>query len=318
MRLSIVTPVLSLGILAAQTTTRPQNPYGPMSEVGTANLPVQKIGVNDLIAISVYDAPELTRTVRVGGEGFVRLPLLKQRIKAEGLLPSELEDQLAAELTKEEMLVNPVVSVTVVEYHSRPVSVVGAVKKPLTFQAVGRTTLLDALAKAEGLSEFAGSEIILTQTQKPGQPEVMRIPVRQLIDQAKPELNVLLDGGEEIRVPEAKKLFVLGNVKKPGAFPVKEEADTSLLKALAMAEGLMPFASKTAYVYRPDAKTGQKQEIPVMLQEILNRKQPDVSLLADDILYIPDNKGKRLTVETLEKAANFGAVTLSGVLIWKH
>lgn len=310
-------PLLSLGVLAAQTT-RPQNPYGPMSEVGTANLPVQKIGVNDLIAISVYDAPELTRTVRVGGEGFVRLPLLKQRIKAEGLLPSELEDQLAEELTKEEILVNPVVAVTVVEYHSRPISVVGAVKKPLTFQAVGRTTLLDALAKAEGLTESSGSEIILTQTPKSGQPEVKRIPVRQLIDQAKPELNVLLDGGEEIRVPEAGKLFVMGNVKKPGAFPVKEGANTSLLKALAMAEGLVPFAAKMAYVYRPDGETGEKSEIPIMLQQILARKQPDVPLLADDILYIPDNRGKRMTIETLEKAANFGAGTLSGVLIWRR
>lgn len=317
MRLSIVVPVLSLGMLAAQTT-RPQNPYGPMSEVGTANLPVQKIGVNDLIAISVYDAPELTRTVRVGGEGFVRLPLLKQRIKAEGLLPSELEDQLAEELTKEEILVNPVVAVTVVEYHSRPISVVGAVKKPLTFQAVGRTTLLDALAKAEGLTEFSGSEIILTQAPKSGEQEVTRVPVRQLIDQAKPELNVLLEGGEEIRVPEARKLFVMGNVKKSGAFPVKEEADTSLLKALAMAEGLVPFASKMAYIYRPDPETGYKKEIPVMLQQILDRKQPDVSLLADDILYVPDSRGKRLTIETLEKVANFGAGTLPGVLIWRR
>ena len=56
-----------------------------------ANLPAQRIGATDLVAISVYDAPELTRTVRVGADGYMRLPMLKQRIKAEGLMPSELE-----------------------------------------------------------------------------------------------------------------------------------------------------------------------------------------------------------------------------------
>ena len=62
----------------------------PQGEV-SANLPAQKIGPRDLIAIQVYDSPELTRTVRIGADGFVRLPMLKQKIKAEGLMPTDLE-----------------------------------------------------------------------------------------------------------------------------------------------------------------------------------------------------------------------------------
>ena len=75
----------------------PQGRGVPATET-TANLPAQKIGPRDLIAIQVYDSPELTRTVRIGADGMIRLPMLKQRIKAEGLMPSDLESALAQAL----------------------------------------------------------------------------------------------------------------------------------------------------------------------------------------------------------------------------
>ena len=101
---------------------------------GVANLPAQRIAGNDLIAVSVYDAPELTRTVRVGEDGTIRLPMLKKRVQAEGLLPGGLENAIADALSSERILVDPIVTVTILEYHSRPISVVGAVHKPVTFQ----------------------------------------------------------------------------------------------------------------------------------------------------------------------------------------
>jgi len=114
----------------------------PVAAVETPgnNLPIQRIGANDLVAISVYDAPELTRTVRVDGEGFVRLPMLKRRLKAEGLMPSELESSIAMALQLAQLVIDPFVTVTVAEYHSRPISVMGAVRRPLTFQAAGPVT----------------------------------------------------------------------------------------------------------------------------------------------------------------------------------
>src|SRR5712672_2623716 len=103
------------------------------SEVATGNLPMQSIGANDLIAISVYDAPELTRTVRVSAEGFIRVPMLHEKVRAEGLMPSDLEVSIANALVADEVLVEPIVTVTIAEYHSRPISVMGSVKKPVTF-----------------------------------------------------------------------------------------------------------------------------------------------------------------------------------------
>ncbi|MBL8177158.1 MAG: polysaccharide biosynthesis/export family protein [Bryobacterales bacterium] len=309
--------LVTAACLAAQTRTSP-----PLFEVGGANLPAQKIGPNDLIAVSVYDAPELTRTVRVSTDGLIRLPMLKERIQASGRMPPELETTIAESLIRENILIAPVVTVTMVEYHSRPINVIGSVKRPLTFQAVGGATLLDAITRAEGLSSDAGPEILVSRTQsgENGAPAtiIQRIPVKGLIDEADPELNVRLFGGEEIRVPEAGKIFVVGNVRRPGAYPVEDSSGTSVLKLLALSEGLLPYTAKQAFIYRKEHSSSAKHEIPIEISRIIDRKSPDVPLQANDILYIPDNKGKRMTISTLEKLAGFGSATASGMIIWRR
>lgn len=281
-----------------------------MTDASKDNLPSQKLGVDDLVGVSVYDAPELTRTLRVEADGTIHLPLLKDGVKAEGLLPRQLEASVAAALKSEQILVDPFVKVTVVEYHSRPISVMGAVHKPVTFQSIGKVTLLDALARAEGLTNEAGSEILITRGGL-----VERIPLKTLMKDADPAVNYELHGGEEIRVPEAGKIFVVGNVKKPGAFPVKDAGDNSVLRMVALSEGLMPFASKEAYIYRRDEK-GTKQEIVVPLEKIMQRKSPDVTLAVDDVFYIPDNKSRRTTFTVIDRITAFGSATASGLLIW--
>jgi polysaccharide biosynthesis/export protein len=281
-----------------------------MEDAGKTNLPSQRLGVDDLIAVSVYDAPELTRTIRVETDGSIHLPLLKNGITATGIYPGQLESAIADALKDEQILVDPVVKVTVVEYHSRPIAVMGAVKQPLTFQAVGTVTVLDALARAEGLTSDAGTEILLTRSD-----QVEHISVKRLMKDADPTVNYQLHGGEEIRVPEAGKIFVVGNVHKPGAFPVRDAADESVLKMIALSEGLAPYAAKMAYIYRRDAD-GQKKEIPVELAKLMDRKAPDIQLQVDDLLYIPDNKTRRAAMTTLDRITMFGASTASGLLIW--
>jgi polysaccharide export outer membrane protein len=289
-----------LPIVSGQT-----RPTVAAPETQGANLPAQPIGANDLIAVSVYDAPELTRTVRVSTDGFIRLPMLKQRVKAQGLMPGELESAIAKALQAEQIIVDPFVTVTVAEYNSHPISVAGAVKLPLTFQATGPVTLLEAITRAGGLSPEAGAEILVTRTQ-PG-PDgtasalVQRILVKGLIDAADPALNIVLNGGEEIRVPESGKVYVIGNVKIPGAYPMGDGMESTVLKVLALSQGLMPYAAKEAYIYRREGN-GSKNEIPIPLSKIMERKAPDTPLLANDILYVPDNKGRRMTLGALEKA----------------
>jgi len=291
--------------------------HAQSGETAPFNLPMQKIGVDDLVAISVYGSPELTRCVRVSAEGQIRLPMLTRAIPAAGYIPHEVEGAIADALRAGKILVDPVVTVTVAEYRSRPISVAGAVKRPLTFQAFGNVTLLDAITRAEGLAPEAGSEILLTSPAARGTPFTQRIPVKALFAGENPGLNPRLAGGEEIRVPVAHEVYVAGSVKNPGAFSLKDASNTSVLKVLALAGGLIPFASHEAYVYRRKPGAESKDEIPIALSRIIARKAPDVTLEGDDLLYVPDSKGRRLSAGALERIAGFGAATASGLLIWR-
>jgi polysaccharide export outer membrane protein len=300
--------IFAIGLMSAQDRfPQPAVDSGP-------NLPAQPIGANDLIALSVYGAPELTRTVRVSDEGTIRLPMLKQRIAARGLMPAELETKIATALSEEDLLVDPAVTVTIAEYHSRPISVAGAVKQPVIFQAIGKVTLLDALSRAGGLTMDAGGEILIS---RPGKDSVIQhVRVNGLIDSADPALNLLLEGGEEIRVPQIGRVFVMGNVKKPGAFRIEDGMGMTVLKALAMAEGLAPYATKVAYLYRH--KDGISEEVPVDLRKILDRKAADVVLSASDIFYIPDNRKERIAMGVIDKTVGFATSTASGILVLSH
>jgi polysaccharide export outer membrane protein len=310
---------LLLTACASAQTTNP-NPNRPISvpEAG-ANLPAQPLGANDLIAVSVYDAPELSRTVRIGGDGYIRLPMLQQRIKAQGLYPAELETAIVKALLEEKILVEPFVTVTIAEYHSRPISVAGAVKMPLVFQAEGPTTLLEAIARAQGLQEDAGRDILVSQSQPgaDGAPAVLtrRIPVRGLMDGADPALNIKLTGGEEVRVPAVSKIYIVGNVTKPGAYPVQDGGETTVLQMLALAEGLTQFAGKEAFIYRQEG-AGAKTEIAVPLAKIMKRQAPDVAVTANDILYITDRSGKRAAMATLEKILIMGGSVGAAALVY--
>jgi polysaccharide export outer membrane protein len=280
------------------------------------NLPAQPVGPNDLLSVTVYGAPELSRTQRISPEGTLRLPMLKDALDVRGKMPAEIERSLAQALVAADVLVDPVVTVAIAEFASRPVSVAGAVRKPIIFQATGKTTLLDAITQAEGLSPEAGQDILVTRPAKSGEraPLTERISVRDLIEKANPAANVALEGGEEVRVPEVGRVFVVGNVLKPGALPLSDASGMSVLKALAMAEGLTRFATKQAFIYRP-AESGEKKEIEVELRKIMDRKSPDVDLLAGDIFYIPDNRKGRMTANVIDRIVSFGAGTASGALV---
>ena len=93
------------------------------------------------------------------------------------------------------------------------------------------------------------------------------------------------------------------------------DGEASVLKAVALAEGLLPFTGKQAFIYRRD-ETGARREITVELSKIFDRKLSDVPLQPDDLLYIPDNKGKKLTASVVDRLAGFGSSVGSGLIVW--
>jgi polysaccharide export outer membrane protein len=314
-------------LAAAQNASSQKTPQVAASTAAlfdSTNLPAQSLGVDDLIGVSVYDAPELTRSVRIGADGAVILPMLQKRVKVSGMFPEAAERAISAELKQEGILVDPLVTVTVVEYRSRPITVAGAVKQPITFQAMQSVRLLDAISQAGGLSDSAGSEVLITRNRKVGGQNtstVQTVSVSRLLNSSDPEANVELHGGEEVRVPDSGKFYVLGNVKTPGGYPLKDPhdaTDCTVLKALAVSQGLLPFNTSVAYIYRKAGDAGGAREIPIPLKLIMERKAPDVNLQANDIFYVPENTGRRLTFEALGKVGGVAATTASGMLIWRR
>jgi polysaccharide export outer membrane protein len=279
------------------------------------NLPVEKIGDNDLIGLTVYDEPQLTRTVRVGPDGEIRLPMLRRHIQAAGIYPEDLEAAIKTALVEENVLVEPIVTVSVIEYRSRPITIAGAVKSPATFQAVGTVTLLDAISRAGGLTENAGSEILVSHPSSNendnSPPLTERVSVIALYRAEDPASNITLHGGENIRVPDAGRVFVAGDVKRPGAFNISDGSESSVMKALALSGGLDSYASHKAYIYRVEGGSGGRNEIPIELKKIMDRKSPDVPLMANDIFYIPNSNGARAGVKVLE--TSIGLATGLGV-----
>lgn len=309
---SVVRTVVLLYLGAASTSAAPPNPAP-----GNA-LPPQPVGIHDLLAVTVFQAEELSIRTRVDGEGALRLPMLSMAIPAAGKLPSELEGMIRSAYVEAGILVNPVVSVAVIEFASKPVSVIGAVKTPVTFNADQPITLLEALTRAGGLTEEAGSYLLLSR--RPAGDEksgilTQRIPIIDILESASSIEAIRLRGGEEIRVPEAGKIYVVGNLKKPGTYRIPNDQETTVLKALALSEGLLPNATREAFIYR-EAEDGSKKELSVDLKRLLARKAPDVVLLRNDILYVPESGAKKATYSAIEKAIAFGSATLSGVLVW--
>ena len=307
--ISLLAIAVASSVSAQQQDTSSHVGSGATSFSESSNLPVEKIGRDDLIGITVYDSPELTRAVRVDSDGNIRLPMVQQHIKAAGLYPAELERSITTTLISENVLVDPIVTVSVVEYRSRPITVTGAVKTPLTFQATGTVTLLEAISRAGGLADNAGSEILVSHpasgTNDKSVTLTERIPARALFNTENQSLNLELEGGDNIRVPEAGRIFVAGNVTHPGVFPITDGSESSVLKALALSEGLESFSGHTAYIYRIEGN-GSKNEIPIDVKKIVARKSPDVPLYANDMLYIPNRAGMQASAKALLIVSGIG------------
>jgi polysaccharide export outer membrane protein len=174
-------------------------------------------------------------------------------------------------------------------------------------QAVGEMKLLDAIARAQGFAPDAGPEVVVSRAaDASGAKETIHVPIKELLSGNNRALNLPLRGGEEISVPVAPKLYVVGNVKMPGSYPLNETEGSSVLKALALSQGTLSYTAKVAYVYRLKTDSNARQEIAIPLRDILHRRAPDVQLMANDILYIPENAGARLSAGVLNRITGFG------------
>lgn len=129
----------------------------PASPVASSHATAYRIGPQDVLDISVFKVPELTKTVQVADAGTINLPLVGE-VAATGRTAQEIERDLTKQLGAK-YLQNPQVTVFVKEYNSQRVTVEGAVKKPGVYPIRGKSSLLQIIATAEGLTEVAEYDV---------------------------------------------------------------------------------------------------------------------------------------------------------------
>ena len=150
-----------------------------------------------------------------------------------------------------------------------------------------------------------GTPVLLTE----------RVSVHSLMDGSDPAANIRLEGGENIRVLPGPRIFIVGNVKHPGPLQITGGSDSTVLKAVTLAGGLDSFTSHTAYIYRVEAGSGRSDRIPIEIKKIMTMKAPDVPLLSDDMLYVPNATGQRLSAKALGMTLGIG-LGVAGLLIY--
>jgi len=249
-----------------------------------------KIGAKDLLEISVLGVPEISKlVVRVSEEGRITLPLLGA-VEVDNLTKFEVEKKLTG-LAGEKIVLKPQVTVHILEYLSRRVSVVGAVGKPGPFELLGRQTVLSVLSEAGGLTRDAGEEIIVIRQLPPGDSTAIRIPIDGLFLKGDPTLNLVLEPGDVINVPIDKTVlvYVFGQVRSPGALQVKKSNIPTLTQAIAQAGGFTDRASRKKVQIRRKDVTGKELEISVNVRDILKGKKKDIPLQENDTVYVPES-----------------------------
>jgi polysaccharide export outer membrane protein len=259
--------------------------------IPTAPAPAQEdyfIGPEDLIEINVFELPELKTTTRVLGDGTVSLPLLGV-IQAAGLTRTGFEARLR-DLLQERFLLDPQVTISVNEYRSRMVSVIGAVTTPGTYQMIGPRTVLQMISEAGGLTKEAGADIFILRRTESGKVERLALDLDDLIIRGNPELNLGLEPGDVINVPIDRPIYVFvdGAVRDPGQIESKSSRPMTLLQAVARAGGLTERANlRGVHILRKDA-TGAQKRIPVNLREIRKGKADDIPLEDGDVIVVPE------------------------------
>jgi polysaccharide export outer membrane protein len=225
--------------------------------------------------------------VKVGAKGEISLPYLGS-VKLAGLTPTEAAAYLANALKQGGFLVDPQISVQIVDSPTRSITVIGEVMKPSPVPAFGQLRLLDAISACGGFTPLASHTVTVRRA---GQQDAISVELGTDARMANAS-DIPLMPGDTVIVPRVGSVFVLGYVKTPAAIPLSGNAPITVLRALAMAGGVNYGAGLSkARIIRTTAEN-QQVEIRLDLRKIMFGRQQDVTLLSNDILLVPANAFK--------------------------
>lgn len=309
-------------VLCAQQRVQPVDAHVPPTADTTRQLPASAppaggdyiLGPRDQISVIVPDLPDqftTDQTFRIDLSGDVNIPLAG-RVHAAGLTTQGLQDEINKSLSK--ILKEPQAVVGIVAFGSEPISILGEVNTAGVHQLAGGTNLLEALSSAGGFTDNLGNTITITRELKwgpiplpnahndpTGEFSVASLNIRNVLSASNPAANIPVMPNDVITVSRSEVVYAVGSVNKPGGFQLGQQETLSALQVLSLAQGLDKTAAPDrAMILRsvPGSKT--RTEIPVNVKQLLLGKGSDVSLQAEDILFIPNSKAKSVTYRTLE------------------
>jgi len=273
----------------------------------TAGLREGTIGPNDALNIFVRAAEELTKTWRVGDDGQLNLPLVGT-VQAAGKTVDEFERMLTAKV--KEFIVDPQVTVSIVDVRSQPVTVLGAVGTPGELQLEGRKTLLDVLLAAGGPKD-PGPTLTVSRkaeqgpiplpeahAEEGGKYSVATLNVKDVLAARTPAANLIVQPQDVISVsplvpPPPRLIQIIGEVAKPGAVELVTKDSVSMMQALSAAGGPTHLAASGRTVIMHVNADGRRTEIAqIDLRKIMEGKVKDIQLVAGDIVVVPTSQAK--------------------------
>jgi len=241
------------------------------------------IGAGDLLQVTVFEAPDLNTQARVSARGAVTLPLIGT-VEVAGLTTRDCEQHIE-NLYREKYLQDPHVTVFVKEQYGSKVTLLGALNKPGTYDYFARMNLMDVLAMAEGLSDTAGRIVQIRRKTVEGEPpRTLIIDLDQLVKEGRDELNVPIQGGDVIYVPEAGSVYVDGAVRKPGSYPIRQEM--SVQEAIVAAGGLASYADESNIKLIRYLGEGRREVAKLALKDIREGQAARLKVQDRDVIFV--------------------------------
>ncbi len=242
------------------------------------------VGPRDVLEVSVLEDKTISSRVTVNEEGMIALNVL-EKVQVAGLTPSQIESRLKS-LLEANYLARATVSVQVVVFASKPISVLGAVVRPGLISASGNTTLLQAITQAGGLAPNHGKDLIILRTGQNGLTEQVSVPIEELLNNGNPDMNIPLAPNDLVNVPIDAPLtiYVAGEVMRPGKVLFRSSQTPTLLQAIADAGGTTDRASRKALITR--VIDGKSTTVTVHFGDIIRGRKPDYVLRDNDTVWI--------------------------------
>ena len=235
-----------------------------------------RMGTGDVLRISVYGQPELATEARVGESGNITFPLIGN-VRLAGATPAEGEAEIAQRLSKGGFILEPFVTLNVLQYRSQQISVLGRVNRPGKFALEKVSRVSDALALAGGITADGADTVTLVRT-RGGKAEYRDIDVVALFKPGGETSNVLIQDGDIVNVARQPMFYIYGEVQRPGAF--RMEQNMSVVQALSMGGGVTARGTqKGIRILRRDAGGGM-QELDTQLADLLKK---------DDVVYVKES-----------------------------